>query len=185
MINREIANKLEKNNLVRLFKWNNDNAYNYAKNIELQGIKFSNNSCGSTILFVNYMRKNIDKKCGEVENLPDGSIRIGLMKDFDNGCKFKLVTEEDSQLYKFHITLNEQYSDKIVRETGISLYKLMYVYRKYYNKDVYDFYKYLYGKANYDNFLMLLKMYTIEYPRSTITKALSKGIIKIDITRAI
>lgn len=185
MINRETAYKLEKDGLIRLFKWKEDNEHNYVKSGELPRLEFSNNSCGRAILWVNYKKKNIDKKRSEVENFPNGSVVIGLIKDFENGCKFQLSTEEDSQLYKFHIILNEKYSDKIVRKTGISIYKLMYLYRKYYDKDVYDFYNYLYGKTNFDNFLMLLKMYTIEYPRSIITKALSKGIIKIDITRVI
>ena len=61
----------------------------------------------------------------------------------------------------------------------------MYIFKKYYEKDFLEFYQYMHNKTTFDNFILRLKMYTLEYPKNEIAKAINKNIITVDMYNTI
>lgn len=111
-------------------------------------------------------------------------VKIGILEynvnDNNYKPRFQLSTDCDKHGMKYFITLDNKHTEKILNKTD-SIYKLMYMFKKYYEKDFLEFYQYMNNKTTFDNFLLRLKMYTLEYHNSEIAKAINKDIITVDI----
>lgn len=115
-------------------------------------------------------------------------VKIGILEYSINDKNYKprlqLSTDSDRHGMKYFITLDNKLTEKILNKTD-SIYKLMYMFKKYYEKDFIEFYKYMHNKTTFDNFILRLKMYTLNYSSSKISKAINKGIITVDMYNTI
>lgn len=115
-------------------------------------------------------------------------VKIGILEYNINDKNYKprlqLSTDSDRHGMKYFITLDNKHTEKILNKTD-SIYKLMYMFKKYYEKDFLEFYQYMHNKTTFDNFILRLKMYTLYYSSSKIAKAINKGIITVDMYNTI
>ena len=175
--------KLKERTLKSCYGSNNDHWFDTESTMfDTEGISYRNYFSYAALLIIPYMMPEDDI----ISTFKDVKIGILEYNINDKNCKprLQLSTDMDRHGMKYFITLDNKYTEKILNKTD-NIYKLMYIFKKYYEKDFLEFYKYMYNKTTFDNFILRLKMYTLEYPKNEIAKAINKNIITVDMYNTI
>ena len=175
--------KLKERTLKSCYGSNNNHWFDTESTMfDTEGISYRNYFSYVALLIIPYRMPEDDI----ISTFRDVKIGILEYNINDKNCKprLQLSTDNDRHGMKYFITLDNRHTENILNKTD-SIYKLMYIFKKYYEKDFLEFYKYMHNKTTFDNFILRLKMYTIEYPKNEIAKAINKNIITVDMYNTI